>query len=153
MKHVSWLMVLALAFAAPASAADADPDPLQVILEQQQGLRADLDEARMPALTRRQVNAIRKAQATVFALTEGRTRLDELTVEEKVRLDNALERINAELGNSQAARDAEDQCRRERRSGSQLTSTQCATAGERDRLRDASRNALEKRRICEGLCG
>lgn len=154
MHRMMWVMVIAAALSAPAFATNAATDSLELILEQQQALRADLDEERVPEITKRQANAIRKAQAVVFTLVEGKSRLAELTIEEKVKLDNALERINAELQGTHAARAGQDQCRRERRSGSQLESTQCASADERDRVRENSRNTLEKRHVCGGPgCG
>lgn len=151
MQRTIWaaMMVAALLIPAPSAAADS----LEAILEQQRALQQDLEGDRMPDLTRRQINAVRKAQAQVFALTDGKSALDDLTIEEKVKLDNALERINAELAHSRSVRADEDQCRREKRTGTTLQSTQCATAGEREQLRESSRNMLERPRICEGVCG
>lgn len=139
--------ITAGAWASPPEQADG----LQVIVEQQRELQRGLDG--IEGLTPRQRNAIRKHQQQVFTLTEGRHRLDELNIDEKVKLDNALERINAELAGTRSAREAEDQCRRERRNGRAMETTQCATAGERDQVRENSRNVLERRRICEGVCG
>ena len=145
-------VLLCLTMHAPVAAEEVDT--VAAIAEQQRALQAEIESGRATDLTARQRNLIRKAQAEVFALIEGKTRLDQLTIDEQVRLDNALERINAELVNTTAARANEDQCRRERRTGSRFDVTQCATANERDEIRGRSRAVLEKRQICMGPgCG
>jgi DNA-binding protein YbaB len=151
--RMKWMAAaLAVSIAASAwAAAPEQPDALAEIVEQQRELQQDLDG--LEELTPRQRNTIRKAQTQVFALTEGKSRLDDLTIDEKVKLDNALERINAELVNTRAARANQDVCERERRSGSRLAKTSCATADERQQMRENSRNYLERPRICEGVCG
>lgn len=143
---------LAVSIAASAWATPPEqPDRLAEIVEQQRELQQDLDG--IEELTPRQRNMIRKAQTQVFALTEGKSRLDDLSINDKVKLDNALERINAELVNTRAARADQDQCQRERRAGSRLAKTTCATAGERQQMRENARGYLERPRVCEGVCG
>ena len=129
----------------PAAAAE---DDLQVILSQQKELKADLEAGRKEGLTTRQVNAIRKAQVEVFAVTEGKVRLDQLSMEEKVRLENALERINAEVQNTRAANDGQQVCWRERVSGTGVKKTRCGTQAEMREAREGARDLMEKPKVC-----
>ena len=78
---------------------------LPQILEQQRGIRSALDAGTLDGLTPRQVNAIRRAQTEVFSLTDGKPDLDALSLDEKARLHNALEQINAEMKQTRLAQD------------------------------------------------
>lgn len=141
---VSLLIAIGLWTAIPAGA--TDPDPLARIVEQQRELQRDLDS--MDGLTTRQRNVIRKMQAQVFALTDGRSSLDGMTIEQKVKLENALERINAELVNTRSARDAQNKCHIEKKTGSARSVARCGSQDERDRTREGARAWMEKPRIC-----
>lgn len=141
------LALLSLIIAGMAMA--AEPDRLQVILEEQHALTASLDRGQGVDLTPRQVNAIRRAQKEVFAVTEGKAALDSLSIEEKIRLENALEQINAQVkGGGHAANSVQEVCWRERKSGSSLKTTRCGTQAERDQARQDARGWMEKPSIC-----
>lgn len=154
-----WACVLALALAAPfAASAQDDPAPpppqkLETILAQQQALKRDLDAGKAEGLSTRQVNVIRKAQVDVFAATEGKTSLDELSMDEKVRLENALERINAEVKNTRAGHDGKQVCWRERTSGTNTKVTRCGTEAEMREAREGARDFLERPKVCGDRCG
>ncbi|GAB3373780.1 hypothetical protein GCM10027431_25840 [Lysobacter rhizosphaerae] len=135
---------VALAQAAPA----AEDDGLQMILKQQQALKADLDDGGIEGLTPRQNTIVRKAQIEVFAVSEGKSRLDDLSMEEKIRLENALERINAEIVNTRAASNNQNVCWRERVSGTTMKKTRCGTQAEMREAREGARDFLEKGRVC-----
>jgi hypothetical protein len=151
---IATLALAGMASAQTATTADAEQDGLQVILEQQKQLKADLDDGGIDGLTPRQNTLVRKAQGEVFALTDGRTRLDELSMDEKVRLENALERINAQIVDTRAARDKQDVCWRERVSGTTVKKTRCGTQAEMREAREGARDFLEKGKICAGPgCG
>lgn len=140
-----------LAIAGVAFAQTAPPeaeDSLQVFLEQQKKLQADLADGGIEGLTPRQNTLVRKAQAEVFAATEGRHRMDELSMEERIQLENALERINAQIVNTRAASDKQDVCWRERVSGSTMKKTRCGTQAEMREAREGARDFLEKPKIC-----
>lgn len=141
----------------PAPAADPPQDDgrdrLQRVLEQQREIRADLDDGGIAGLSARQSGAIRKAQQEVFAVTEGKQRLDQLSMDDKVRLDNALERIQAELGDTRAARDRQEVCWRERVSGTSMKKTRCGTEAERREAREGARDYMERPRTCGRNCG
>jgi hypothetical protein len=85
-----------------------------------------------------------RAQTEFFAVTEGKSALDELSIDEKIRMENALERINAEVANTRAAKDDQNVCWRERVSGTNMKKTRCGTQAE---MREAS-DYLEKPKIC-----
>jgi hypothetical protein len=153
-----WACVLALALAVPSIASAQDdpappPQKLQTILDQQQALKRDLDAGKAEGLSTRQVNVIRKAQLDVFAATEGKTSLDELSMDEKVRLENALERINAEVKNTRAGRDGKQVCWRERTSGTNTKVTRCGTEAEMREAREGARDFLERPKVCGDRCG
>lgn len=142
-----WIAACLVAFALPGYAAQ-DEDGLQVILKQQAELRADLEDGGIDGLTARQNNLVRKAQAEVFAVTEGKTRLDQLSMDEKIRMENALERINAEVKNNRQASDDQNVCWRERVSGSKLKTTRCGTQAEMREAREGARDYMEKPKVC-----
>ena len=148
------VLLLALLLLAPLGAmAEEQNDSLQMMVEQQIALRDEL--ARGPQdLTPRQVGIMRKAQAEFFRLVEGKTTLDQLAIDDKVQLENALERINAELVNTNAARANQEVCWREHTTGSKMRATRCGTQQEIDEVREGARGFMLKPKICMPLgCG
>ena len=134
-------------------AAAGEEDGLQLILRQQQALKADLDDGGVDGLTPRQNKLVQKAQAEVFAVTEGKARLDDLSVDDKVRLENALERINAEVKNTRAASDDQNVCWREKPTGSTVKVTRCGTKSEMREAREGARDYMERPKVCGKDCG
>lgn len=129
---------------------------LAEIVQQQRLLQREMDTDVIP-LTDQQENVVRDAQREVFALTEGKKSLDDLNIGEKAKLHNALERINSQVKGSRRAEETRQICKRVARTGSQLKETRCASREEWDRVREMSRNSLEKARTCDasggGTCG
>jgi len=146
----TWMFHLALlSLCAVGMTSAAEPDRLQMILDQQHALTESLDRGQIDDLTPRQVNTIRKAQKDVYAATGGKTTLDSLSIDEKIKLENALERINAEMkGGHRIARDEQEVCWRERKSGSTVKVTRCGTQAERDRIREGARAWMEDPKVC-----
>lgn len=143
----AWLMVALLVLAPMASAANQESASLQMMVEQQVALRADL--ARGPQdLTPRQVGIMRKAQDEFFRIVEGKTTMDQLAIHEKVQVENALERINAQLVNTNAAGAKQEVCWREKMLGSKLHVTRCASQQELDETREGARGFLDRPKIC-----
>ena len=132
---------------APAFTTDS-LEPLGKIRSQQDLLAADLNAGTTQGMTPRQVNAIRKAQKEVFAVIEGKNALDELSIDEKVRLENSLERINAKVKGGRLAKDDQEVCWREHKSGSRMKSTRCGTEAERREVREGARDWMEKPKVC-----
>jgi len=154
MKRWFWLVVLTTAMAtATAQEPSTQPDGLQQILAQQQQLRRDLDAGRTEGMTTRQVNMIRKSQQQVFAVTEGKSRLDQLTMDEKIQLENALERINAEVKNTRAGHDEKQVCWREKQTGTTINVTRCGTEAEKREAREGARDFLDRPKVCGENCG
>lgn len=155
MKRLVLCLLLALA-AGPLSAAEKPPadsrDRLQIVLEQQREIQADVDGGRFEGLSPRQANAVRKAQKEVFAVTAGKQSLDQLSMDEKIRLENALERINAEIVDTRSARDDQDVCWRERVSGTGMKKTRCGTQAEMREAREGARGFLERPKVCGENC-
>jgi len=151
-RTATLILMLALPFAAIAQDAPA-PEKLEVILTQQQALKRDLDAGKDNGLTTRQVSVIRKSQAEVFTVTDGKTSLDQLSMEEKVRLENALERINAEVRNTRAGHDDKQVCWRERQSGTTMKVTRCGTEAEMREAREGARDFLDRPKVCGDRCG
>jgi len=150
------LLALVIACSSPlaANAQDtaATPQKLDLILAQQRDLKHDLDTGKVDGMTTRQVNAIRKAQVDVFAATDGKTSLDQLSMDEKVRLENALERINAEVKNTRSAQDDKQVCWRERTSGTTMKVTRCGTEAEKREAREGARDYLDRPKVCGARC-
>lgn len=145
------LLGFLLLASAPMAAAQQPADRLEAIVDQQRTLAADIDAKRGLAadLTPRQANIVRRAQQDVFAVTEGKSSMEDLSIDQKVRLDNALERINAEVkGGGRVATGETDVCWRERKSGSSVKVTRCGTKAERDQIREGARDFIEKPRVC-----
>lgn len=143
------LMLAVLLLFPPFIATAQEQDPLQLMLEQQHQLRLDLDEV-TEGLTPRQVRIIRRAQDEFFSIAAGKQALDELTIEDKIRLENALESINAQIVNTTASLKNQEVCWRQAKTGSNTKVTRCGTKEEIDQLRSDSRAALETGSICEG---
>ena len=142
------VLLMALLVLAPMVATAEDENAsLQMMVEQQIALREEL--ARGPQdLTPPQVGIIRKAQDQFFAIVEGKTTLDQLAIDDKVRVENALERINAELVNTNAARANQEVCWREHMVGSKMQVTRCGSQQEIDQAREGARGFMEKPKIC-----
>ena len=142
------VLLMALLVLAPMVATAEDENAsLQMMVEQQIALREEL--ARGPQdLTPRQVGIMRKAQDEFFRLVEGKTTLDQLAIDDKVRVENALERINAQLVNTNAARANQEVCWRERMVGSKMQVTRCGSQQEIDQAREGARGFMEKPKIC-----
>ncbi len=142
-------VVFAFVWAGSAAATAEKPVGLQVILEQQRSLAADLDAGKTRDLKAPQVEEIRKAQRELFKVTEGKTDLDALRPDEKVVVMNEVEKIKAIMAGTRAADEDKKICRRERTIGSQLVQTICTTKAEMEKRREMNREQAEKGRICE----
>ncbi|NUS39629.1 MAG: hypothetical protein HOQ02_11490 [Lysobacter sp.] len=122
---------------APAFADDVADTTVPEILHTQHALREKLDNPTgeysrfdADALTR-----MRQAQDKVFGMLNGVTSLDQLTVDRKIELSNALSQIKATLLANEGSRMI---CHRERKTGTNLLERRCETVAERDaRAHDA----------------
>jgi len=148
------LLSAAAAFAQNANeTSSAKQDSLQVLVQQQTALKADVEDGGIQGLSARQNAQVRKQQTEFFALAEGKSTLDELSIDEKIRMENALERINAIVGNSSASSAKQNVCWREPKTGSTVKVTRCGTEAERDRAREGARDYLMRPKVCGENCG
>ena len=129
------------------------PVDLTRIVEQQRSIATQVASPETTGLESRQIDAIRTAQVDVFAAIGDRRELSELNADEQVRLRNALETIDAEMKGTPFAERNREKCWRERKLGSTMKVTRCATQAELDQLREGARDWYEKADICVGTCG
>jgi hypothetical protein len=143
------LMLAALLATTVAFAQDV-PKAEQIRAQQTQ-LRADLDAGKY-ALTPHAISLVRKDQDIVFALLERKPNVEAMNIQERVNLDNALERINAAVQGTRVADDGKDVCRYQSVAGSRQKRLVCGTQDDRDHAREGARAYLEKPRICSPTC-
>lgn len=129
------------------------PVDLTRIVEQQRSIATQVASPETTGLESRQIDAIRTAQVDVFAAIGDRRELSELNADEQVRLRNALETIDAAMKGTPFAERNREKCWRERKLGSTMKVTRCATQAELDQLREGARDWYEKADICVGTCG
>lgn len=148
------LLLLIAPFAVAAQPGPADQESsLQVLVDQQQKLRRQIDEG-VDGLTPRQARVIRQAQDEFFGIVADRSALDELSIADKVRVENALETINAQIVNTPASLSDQEVCWREAKFGSRQMVTRCGTRTEIEQTREGARDYLSRPRICSGPgCG
>lgn len=159
MKRIVWTLALALASATSGAAAqdvtdgDTAGDDLQRIVAQQHALKSDLAAGKHGGLTPREVVQVQRAQQEVLALADGKSDFDALSMDEKVRLENALERINALIVNTREGDDAQNVCWRERVMGTGVKQTRCGTKAEMREAREGARDWMERPKTCGARCG
>lgn len=149
MKQATRTLMLACLLAGGSAVAQETADKLTDIRTQQEALKGQLERGELGHVTKRQQNTIRRAQADVFAILEGKNSLDDLNIAEKVRLENALESINANVVATNAAGREQLVCKRVALTGTGMKTTRCAPQSEWDQVRETSRDSLEKRHVCE----
>ena len=128
-----------------------DAPKVDQIRAQQTRLRADLDAGKL-MLTPRVAMQVKRDQATVFELLERKPTLEAMNIEERVNLENALERINAAVQGTRLAQDSKEICRYQKIVGSHEKQLVCGSQDARDHAREGARAYLEKPRICAPTC-
>ena len=149
MRTIGLLLVLLAVLATGAATAQAGGTSLQVLVEQQEALRAQLTDG-IDGVTPRQVRRIDKAQGEFFAMVRGKQSLDELGIEDKIRVENALETINAQIAKTRFAADDQQVCRREAKLGTKMTVSRCASKKELEDEKESARNYMSKPKTCVG---
>lgn len=155
MKKIMFVAALALALTHPLLSA-AESRDLGAIIEEQRAITARIEASDNSLnLTSERIETIRKAQAEVFAVSENKRLLSDLNAEDQILLKNALEKINAALQGNRTAQENRDTCWREKKMGSNITVTRCATQKEIEEVRLGAKAWKEKPGICmEGpACG
>lgn len=121
---------------------------LPEILAQQKQIQADVkaDKGLYPELNPLRKRKVLEAQDQVFKLAEGHAQLSELTVDDQLRLFNALKLIEAYLGK----RNEDDHmiCERAVIAGTHRPEMACMTRAERDRHAEGAKATLMNRQAC-----
>ena len=147
MKH-HFIGLVAMLLACSAVTSYAAEASLQQIQAQQAELKRQLDSGELKQVPPGRAKEIRKAQAEIAELTRDARRLDDLDINRKTRLENALERIEAALKGDRLAQDSRERCWRERSTGSKLMVTRCGTVQEIEQAREGARGYMERPRTC-----
>ncbi|HEX7989208.1 MAG TPA: hypothetical protein VF513_03540 [Stenotrophomonas sp.] len=138
------LLLVALLIPVLAVAKPAEP-PLQASIPfqvQQEKVRADLqgDEVYREISSADRGRVIEALERMSLAIGDGTA--DALSAEKKVAVFNDQELVNGIL--TKARDDSRLVCKREKRVGSQMTSTSCLTVAERNRMRRESEQNLRQ---------
>jgi ABC-type Fe3+-citrate transport system substrate-binding protein len=115
---------LATATASFASTVESDGGDIAPLLERQREIAAVI-QSKQKNLSEKQREIVLREQATIFAIAEGKASLNDLTPEERTRLTNAIEKVDAAIKESPAADEGRMACRRERAVGSTLPKMHC----------------------------
>lgn len=122
----SALLAIALATVTASFTAIAESDSADIapLLERQRGIAAMI-RSEPKSLSEEQRQIVLREQATIFAIAEGKTSLNELTPEQRTLLMNAIERVGAAVEASRTTGESRMICRRERAVGSTMPKTYC----------------------------
>jgi hypothetical protein len=105
-------------------------------------VRAEMTEGgRFEFLSKSERESIEDAFRRIGLLFQNAPSVDAMKKEDQVALFNQQETINALLKNRDSDRVV---CKRERKTGTNLATTQCMTYGERERMRRDSQNELNR---------
>lgn len=131
----------------PGATRDAGNPTLADIRTQQKSLRGDVANRRgmFKDVENREREQLLTVQDRVLVLTEGADRLEDLQQDDRIELFNALEQIKASVAK---ARDERKVCERSRIAGSNRYQVACMTAGEREALRQRTREQLGREIRC-----
>lgn len=149
MKRHAWLsVVVVLVLAAGQALANARVD-LKVLLNQQNSISRQIEESPDGlGIDSLQLDRLRRAQRTVSDIAVKKSSLDQLSPADQVRLRNALGEVYAILKGTRVAQEQRDVCWRERRIGSQIQTTRCATFEELLLTREGARAWMERPPVC-----
>lgn len=148
MKPHVWLAAFLLVLAAGQAMANPRVD-LKVLLNQQNSINRQIDESPdSMGIDSLQLDRLRRAQRTVADIAVKKSTLDQLNPADQIKLRNALGEVYAVLKGTRVAQEQRDVCWRERRIGSQIQSTRCATFEELLLTREGARNWMEKSQVC-----
>lgn len=106
----------------------AEQDALRVELQKKKGDYAHLSDDERAAILH--------AQEPIYALTEGKTTVDELNGDQRIALANALESVKALVNK---ADDARVVCERVRVVGSNMPQNKCMTVAQRRKIQERLR--------------
>ncbi|MBX3713638.1 MAG: hypothetical protein KF800_16890 [Lysobacter sp.] len=148
MKKLLLAAVLGCALTSALAWANPRVD-LKVLLDQQNSITRQIEESPDGmGIDSQQLDRLRWAQRTVADIAVKKSTLDRLSPADQIRLRNALGEIYAILKGTRVAQEQRDVCWRERRIGSQIQSTRCATFEELLLAREGTRAWMEDPPVC-----
>lgn len=144
MRTMLLVAALLLSFASRAG----DGADLAAAMAQQREIRAAIDakDPRFAYLADSRRQNVRNAQDRLFAMTEGKGTLQDLPVNDQVRVFNQLKRIEALL----VRRDVDNRevCEKATLTGTKRQQLVCYNKAEQDARADRAREALMQRTAC-----
>jgi hypothetical protein len=148
MRIMFLICVLMLSFGAMAAEETQPEDDLGAALAQQREIRAALEanDAQYEYLGKNQRHNVLNAQDRLFAMTDGKSSLGELSPNDQVRAFNQLKRIEALLVRKDA--DQREVCERGKLTGSNQQQLMCFDKAEQDKRADRARDNLMVRPAC-----
>ena len=147
--RIMWLVFLSmLAFGAMADQGGQPSDDLGGAVAQQHEIRTALEanDAQYNYLGKNQRQNVLSAQDRLFAMTDGKNSLGELSPNDQVRAFNQLKRIEALLVRKDA--DQREVCERGKLTGSNQQQLMCYDKATQDARRDRARDNLMNRTAC-----
>ena len=148
MKRHAWLAAFLLVLAAGQATANPRVD-LKVLLNQQNSINRQIDESPdSMGIDSAKLDQLRRAQRTVADIAVKKSTLDQLNPADQIKLRNALGEVYATLKGTRVAQEQRDVCWRERKIGSQIQTTRCATFEQLLLTREGARNWMEKSQVC-----
>ncbi|KAB8192511.1 hypothetical protein [Marilutibacter maris] len=150
MKASTWIAALVLGLVSVTAVANVDK--VGQILKQQHEIRreSEVSTGEYARFGSRALGRMHSAQDRIFDLLDDVSTVDQLGPDQKVELFNALEEVKAVISENE---DNRQECWRERKVGTTLRTTRCATIAEMRAVREDTRSYLDSPATCSGDCG
>jgi hypothetical protein len=125
----------------------ANAGKLAAIRQQQREIREQSEAATGKYVRFEQAELVRmhRAQDRIFKLLDGVDEIEQLAPDQRAELFNAIEEVKAVIAQNE---DDQQVCRRERKLGTTMKVTVCATVAERRSLREGGRDWKGEPSIC-----
>ena len=148
MKRHLLLAAFLFALATGQAIANARVD-LKVILNQQNSINRQIEESPDGlGIDSLQLERLRNAQRIVSDIAVKKSTLDQLNPGDQMKLRNALGEVYAILKGTRVAQEQRDVCWRERKIGSQIQTTRCASFEHLLLTREGARAFMEDPQVC-----
>lgn len=150
MKASTWIAALALGMVSVTAVANVDK--VGQILKQQHEIRreSEVSTGEYARFGSQALERMHVAQDRIFELLDDVSTVDQLDPDRKVELFNALEEVKAVINENE---DNRQECWRERKLGTTMRTTRCATVAEMRAVRENTRDYLDSPTMCSGDCG
>jgi hypothetical protein len=144
MKPIVLVLMLCAMGATPAL---ANADKASQIVQQQREIRDESESSTgaYARFDRRALERMHAAQDRIFVLLDGVASVDQLGTNEKVELFNAVEEVKAIIAENESDR---QKCWRERKVGTTIPQTRCATVAELEQIRSGAQDWKGEPGLC-----